>query len=157
MQGEMKETSQGVTKDANGRPQLRMTRTFDAPARLVWEAWSNAEYLARWFTPKPGTSHDVTVDLRPGGDFILTMRFPDGSGHTMHAKFVEVIPQKRISFDCVVHGLDVHTTIDFSEKNGKTTLNVLQRYSGENEATQGAHAGWTSSLDNLAAVVREIS
>lgn len=152
-----REISQGVIKGANGKPELRMTRTFDAPVRLVWEAWSKAEYLARWFTPKPGKSEDVTVDLRVGGVLVLTMRFPDGSGHTMHATFVEVVPQKRIVFDTTVHGLDVHTTIDFTEANGKTTLDVLQQYSGENEATRGAHAGWTSTLDNLAAVVGELS
>lgn len=134
-----------------------MTRTFDAPLHLVWEAWSKAELLARWFTPQPGRSEDVVVDLRTGGDFILTMRFPEETGvgvHTMRAKFTEVIPQKRIAFDSKVLDLDVHTTIELSEADGKTTLEVLQQYSGENDATRGAHAGWTSTLDNLANVLK---
>lgn len=148
-----------MTNEVTGKPDLRMSRTFDAPLDLVWEAWSNAEYLARWFTPRPGKSEDVVVELRTGGIFLLTMRFPVETGigaHTMRAKFAEVILHGRISFDTKVHGLDVHTTIDFSEADGKTTLDVLQQYSGDNDATRGAQAGWTSTLDNLADVVRSM-
>jgi len=144
------------TSETKTKPELRMSRTFDAPLHLVWEAWAKADYLARWFTPQPGTSHDVVVDLRTGGDLILTMRFPESTGvgsHTMRAKFTEVVPNERIVFDTKVHGLDVHTVIAFREANGKTTLDVLQQYSGENEATRGANAGWTSTLDNLANVL----
>lgn len=145
--------------ETTGKPELRMSRTFDAPLHLVWEAWSRAEYLARWFTPQPGTSEDVIVELRTGGTFMLTMRFPESSGvgsHTVRAKFTEVVPNERIVFETKVHGLDVRTVIAFREESGKTTLDVLQQYSGENEATRGAHAGWTSSLDNLAHVLKSV-
>lgn len=145
--------------ETTGKPELRMSRTFDAPLHLVWEAWAKSEYLARWFTPQPGKSEDVIVELRTGGTFMLTMKFPQESGigsHTVRAKFTEVVPNERIVFETKVHGLDVQTVVSFREANGKTTLDVLQQYSGENDATRGAHAGWTSTLDNLASVLKSL-
>ena len=72
-----------------------MTREFDAPKRLVFEAWSKAEHVARWFTPAPLTTPSCEVDLRTGGVFRLVMRMPDGMEFPMDAKFIEVIAEER--------------------------------------------------------------
>ena len=60
------------------KPELRLSRVFDAPRSLVWEAWSKAEYVKRWFTPAPLTTPRCEVDLRTGGIFCLVMKMPDG-------------------------------------------------------------------------------
>ncbi|MFO0652586.1 MAG: SRPBCC domain-containing protein [Polyangiales bacterium] len=136
-------------------PELRMTRVFDAPKRMVFEAWSKAEYVSRWFTPAPLTTPSCEVDLRPGGVFRLVMRMPDGTEFPMDARFTEVVPEARIVFEATVHGgVKVHTTVTFEEHDGKTTLDVHQTYSHVTDATRGAHAGWTSTLDQLAAHLR---
>ncbi len=57
---------------------LHMTRVFDAPRRLVFEAWSKAEYVSRWFTPRPLTTPSCEIDFRTGGVFRLVMRMPNG-------------------------------------------------------------------------------
>ncbi len=133
------------------KPELRITRVFDAPKSLVFEAWSRAEYVSRWFTPAPLTTPSCEVDLRPGGVFRLVMRMPDGMEFPMDARFTEVVPGERIVFEAQIHdGLDVHTTVTFSERDGKTTLAVHQVYSHESDATRGAQAGWTKTLDQLA-------
>ncbi len=137
------------------KPELRMSRVFDAPKSLVWEAWSKAEYVSRWFTPAPLTTPSCEVDLRTGGVFRLVMKMPAGAEFPMVARFTEVVPEERIVFEALVHeDLTVHTTVTFSERGGKTTLDVHQVYSHENDAVRGAHAGWTSTLDQLAAHVR---
>jgi uncharacterized protein YndB with AHSA1/START domain len=129
-----------------------MSRVFDAPKSLVYEAWSKAEYVQRWFTPAPLTTPSCEVDLRPGGVFRLVMKMPDGMEFPMDARFTEVIPEERIVFRASIHGgVDIHTTVTFAEHAGKTTLSVHQTYSHETDATRGAHAGWTSTLDQLAA------
>lgn len=136
-------------------PELRMSRVFDAPKSLVFEAWSKAEHLSRWFTPAPLTTPSCEVDLRPGGVFRLVMRMPDGVEHPMDARFTEVVADERIAFKAKIHGdLEVQTTVTFAEHDGKTTLRVHQVYSRESDATRGAHAGWTQTLDQLAAHVR---
>jgi uncharacterized protein YndB with AHSA1/START domain len=133
------------------KPELRMTRVFDAPRRLVFEAWSKAEYVSRWFTPAPLTTSSCEVDLRPGGVFRIVMRMPDGIEFPMDARFTEVVPNERIAFQATIHGgVEVQTTLTFAEHAGKTTLSVHQVYSHESDATRGAKAGWTQTLDQLA-------
>jgi uncharacterized protein YndB with AHSA1/START domain len=135
-----------------------MTRVFDAPKRLVFEAWSKAEYVSRWFTPAPLTTPECEVDLRTGGAFRLVMQMPDGTRFPMDAKFVEVIPNERIVFAATIHGnVEVHTTVTFTESGGKTTLAVHQVFSHETDATRGANAGWTQTLDQLAVEVTALA
>jgi uncharacterized protein YndB with AHSA1/START domain len=133
------------------KPELKMTRVFDAPKRMVFEAWSKAEYVSRWFTPAPLTTPACEVDLRPGGVFRLVMRMPNGVEYPMDAHFTEVVPDDRIAFVATIHGgVQIQTTVTFAESDGKTTLMVHQVYSHESDATRGAHAGWTVTLDQLA-------
>jgi uncharacterized protein YndB with AHSA1/START domain len=128
-----------------------MQRVFDAPRRLVFEAWSKAEYLSRWFAPAPLTTPRCEIDFRPGGVFRLAMRMPDGSEFPLEATFLEIVPLERIVFAGRMHdGNDVRTTVAFTEEGGKTTLSVHQVYSYESDATRGAHAGWTQTLAQLA-------
>jgi uncharacterized protein YndB with AHSA1/START domain len=132
-------------------PELRMQRVFDAPRRLVFEAWSKAEYLSRWFSPAPLTTPRCEVDFRPGGALRLAMRMPDGTELPFEATFLEIVPLERIVFAGKIHdGNDVRTTVAFTEEGGKTTLSVHQVYSYESDATRGAHAGWTLTLAQLA-------
>jgi uncharacterized protein YndB with AHSA1/START domain len=128
-----------------------MTRVFDTPKHRVFEAWSKAEYVSRWFTPAPLTTPQCEVDLRTGGVFRVVMRMPDGVEFPMDATFTEVVPDERIVFAATIHGgVHVHTTVTFAEHGGKTTLSVHQVYSHESDATRGANAGWTTALQQLA-------
>ncbi len=137
-------------------PELRMTRAFDAPRSLVFEAWSKAEYVERWFTPAPLTTPSCEVDLRTGGVFRLVMRMPDGIEFPMNARFTDVVPNERIVFEATIHGgVQVQTTVQFMEHDGKTTLMVHQIYSYESDATRGANAGWTQTLNQLAEHLRQ--
>jgi uncharacterized protein YndB with AHSA1/START domain len=133
------------------KPELKMARVFDAPKRMVFEAWSKAEYVSRWFTPAPLTTPACEVDLRPGGVFRLVMRMPNGVEFPMDAHFTEVVPNERIAFVATIHGgVEIQTLVTFAESDGKTTLTVHQVYSRESDATRGAHAGWTATLNQLA-------
>ena len=141
--------------NTTNQPELRMSRVFDAPKSLVFEAWSKAEYVSRWFTPAPLTTPTCEIDFRTGGAFRLVMRMPDGMEFPMDARFTEIVPEERIAFAARIHGdLDVQTTVTFAEHDGKTTLSVHQVYSHASDATRGANAGWTQTLDQLAEHVR---
>jgi uncharacterized protein YndB with AHSA1/START domain len=130
--------------------ELRMQRVFDAPRRLVFEAWTKAEYVSRWFTPAPLTTPKCEVDFRPGGVFRVVMRMPNGIEFPFEAAFREIVAQERIVFAGKMHdGNEVFTTVTFAEHDGKTTVSVHQTYSFESDATRGAHAGWTATLNQL--------
>ena len=72
-----------------------LTRTFDAPRKLVWEVMTQAEHLKHWMGPTGQLTH-ATVDLRPGGVFHYGMAMPDGT--TMWGKwtFKEIVPPEKL-------------------------------------------------------------
>jgi uncharacterized protein YndB with AHSA1/START domain len=136
------------------KPELNLSRTFDAPRRLVFEAWTTAEHVSRWFTPGPLTTSSCDVDFRPGGAFRLTMRMPNGVEFPMDAEFVEIVVPERIVFKAKIHGDNtVETTVTFTETDGKTTMRVHQTFAFESDATRGAPQGWAATLNQLGAHV----
>ena len=147
--------------DGDGRevvPELRMQRVFDAPRRLVFEAWSKAEHVSRWFTPAPLTTPRCEVDFRAGGVFRVVMRMPGGTDLPFEGEFREIVPPERIVFVGKMHdGNEVSTTVTFAEHDGKTTLSVHQSYVFESDATRGANAGWTQTLTQLGEHVAALS
>jgi uncharacterized protein YndB with AHSA1/START domain len=131
-------------------PELFLSRTFDAPRALVFEAWSKAEHVARWFAPRPLTVPRCEVDLRSGGTFRVIMRMPDGTDLPFEGEFREVVAPERIVFGGTMHdGNTVLTTVTLTERDGKTRMDVHQRYSFASDATRGARQGWTATLDQL--------
>ena len=73
--------------------QLTLTRVFDAPRELVFQAWTEPEHLKQWWGPNGFTTPACEVDLRVGGAWKIVMRFPDGANeHTMQAVYREVSP-----------------------------------------------------------------
>ena len=144
----------GAVAEPPALPELRMSRTFRAPVRLVWAAWSTGENVARWFAPAPLTVPACVVELRPGGAFRLTMRTPDGQEFPMDGQFVEVEHERKLVFEADAHAFRVRTTVLFREHDGKTTLDVHQSYSNDAPHIAGAWAGWTATLDQLGAVAQ---
>jgi uncharacterized protein YndB with AHSA1/START domain len=130
--------------------ELIMSRTFDAPRRLVFDAWSKAENLSQWFTPRPLTTSACQLDFRPGGIFRIVMRMPNGDEHVSDGKFVEVVDLERIVFSGkLADGNQIDTTVTFSDEGERTMLHVRQTYSFASPATSGAPQGWTATLDQL--------
>lgn len=129
---------------------LVITRIFNAPRRLAFQAWTKAEHVSRWFAPRPLTMPSCEVDFRPGGAFRFVMLAPDGTEYPFEGVFREIVAPERIVFTGAVHdGNATVTTITFAEHDGKTTLTMHQTYTFESPATRGAKAGWTTTLDQL--------
>lgn len=75
---------------------LVLTREIDVPPAAVWKAWTEPERLKQWFTPRPWTTPEVEVDLRPGGIFRTVMRGPDGEEGGGTGCYLEVVPDERL-------------------------------------------------------------
>ena len=158
---EPNEVAEKPVQNAQGRlpaPPTEMTRVFNAPRALVFEMWSNAEHVKKWFAPKPMTLPKCELDLRAGGVFNFTMRMPDGTEFPFVGKFEEVIKNEKIVFTGIVHDDNrAHTTVAFEDAPGnKTKVSVRQTYAYASPATGGAIQGWTSTLDNLGDVVAKL-
>src|SRR5258706_255326 len=72
-------------------PDLHLTRVFDAPRRLVFDAWTRADHLARWFAPRPLTMPKCELELRAGGAFRFVIRRSDGVEDPFAGSFQEAV------------------------------------------------------------------
>jgi uncharacterized protein YndB with AHSA1/START domain len=75
-----------------------LTRVFDAPRELVWDAWTDPKKIVQWWGPRGFTTTIREMDLRPGGIWRHTMHGPDGTDYPNKSKFIEVVKPERISY-----------------------------------------------------------
>jgi uncharacterized protein YndB with AHSA1/START domain len=150
-------TSTTNAKAAATRP-LTISRVFAAPRELVFQAWTSAERMKRWFSPEGVDVPEAEIDFRPGGAFIICMRLPDGTEHRCRGAFGEIVPPERLTFDCEVSsggkpGFFVRTLVLFAVEGAGARMTVEQSYEIHDEAfrfaIEGSAEGWRTSLDKL--------
>jgi uncharacterized protein YndB with AHSA1/START domain len=139
------------TEVATGDRELTITRIFDAPRSLVFEAWTEPKHLMRWFAPNNFTVPVCEMDFRVGGKFRSCLR-GFGNDHWAHGVYREIVKPERIVWTGILDrdGNEVVTTATFAEHEGKTKLTVHQTFSIETDSTSGARQGWTETLEHLA-------
>jgi len=121
--------------------EIVMTRVFDAPRRLVFEAWTNPEHLPHWMLGPEGWTMPVCeIDLRPGGAWHFVWRRADGTEMAMSGVYKEVMPPERLVTTEAWGGNWAETinTLTLSEENGKTTSTNTILYPSK-EARDAAH------------------
>src|SRR3954471_5131582 len=77
---------------------LVLTRTFNVPAAMVWEAWTESDQFKKWWGPKNYSCPRCEIDFRIGGKFFASMRSEDGKEMFGTGKYIEVIPTEKIVF-----------------------------------------------------------
>jgi uncharacterized protein YndB with AHSA1/START domain len=121
--------------------ELVTTRTFDGPARIVFEAWTRPELFQRWWVPKSfGLSLlSCEMDVRTGGTYRLVFRHGD-SEMAFFGRYVEVTPNSRLVWTNEEgEAGETVTTVTFEERAGRTLL-VLHDLYPSREALDGAIA-----------------
>jgi len=102
-----------------------ITRSFDAPARLLFKAWSTREHIMKWFGPKGWPVTMCEMDFRVGGRWRMAMTGPSGEQNTpFGGTYLEIVPDRKIAFDNAFEQPGAEKmimTITFEEKAGKTT------------------------------------
>ncbi len=136
------------------RPAFRTSRTFTAPKRRVFEAWSKPEHLSKFLPPDGFVMARCEMDFRVGGVLSFSFTGPDGAEARFDGHYIDIEAGSRIVFGGTVHGLTTTTTLLFAESGDETTLEVEQIFSEESLATRGAPIGWGQTLDHLAALLR---
>ena len=131
--------------------EFTITRVYDAPRELVWEAWTDPEHVARWFGPRGITTprSTITMDVRPGGTFELTMvSDDDGTEYPSGGTFLEVVEPERLVWRD--RNIDTTVTIMFADLGDRTemTCHVV----GETGGAE-AYDGWSTMLDKLGELV----
>ncbi len=129
-----------TTVERKSEREFVVTRTFNAPARLVFEAWTKPELLKRWWVPK---SIDMSmlscdVDARVGGTYRFVFRSGASEPMAFYGRYLEVTPHSRLVWTNEEgDGGEAVTTVTFEEKGGKTLLVLHERHPSK-EAVDGA-------------------
>jgi uncharacterized protein YndB with AHSA1/START domain len=136
-----------------------LTRIFDAPRSRVFETWTRAEHLGKWYAPKGFTITDCAADPRPGGVFRMRWRAPWGGTFGIRGEYREVVPPVRLVIACTLEdeqratSLEEIINVDFEQSGSRTKLliNSTARASGANAARMlaGLQKGWTRTVDRL--------
>ena len=77
---------------------MKVEREFDAPLQRVWDAWTKAEILDKWWAPKPWKANTQSMDFRIGGAWLYYMEGPEGERHYCRADFSAIVPQTSINW-----------------------------------------------------------
>lgn len=138
-----------------------LSRVLQAPAQLVFEAWSRPEHIRRWFGPVGWPVTMCQMDFRVGGRWRMAMTGPSGEQNTpFGGTYREIEPPRRIVLD---NGFEQEGaermvwTVTFEEQDGATTLTVHTLFSSKARRDQylgmGFREGFDSGLDQLEEVV----
>jgi len=140
--------------ERKGDRELVVTRTFDAPPRTVFKAWSEPELFRKWWVPKgaPMTLLSCDMDVRTGGKYRLEFGAGDQS-MAFHGKYLDVVPGERIVWTNDESDEEgAVTTVTFEDQGGKTLLTFHELYPTREaleEAMTGSAAGLPTQLDQL--------
>ena len=155
-----------------GKQEVFMTRLFDAPRELVWQAWTDPRHFMRWWGPRDYTCPFCEMDFRVGGKYLNCMRSPKGKDYWGTGVFREIVPLERIVFTDsfadekgnIVHAthyglsadfpLEMLVTVTFEDQDGKTKMTLRHTDLPAGPESEGTHQGWSESFDKLAESLR---
>jgi uncharacterized protein YndB with AHSA1/START domain len=148
--------------------QILITREFDAPKHLVYEAWTTPELVKRWWNAKRGEVTVAEIDLRVGGKWRYVMVAAEGSEVGFHGEYREIVPNERIVSTEVYEGVPqgdgpeegTLNTMTLTEVDGRTTLTVLVEAPSKEVRDaiieSGMEAGMQDAMDLLEEVARSL-
>jgi uncharacterized protein YndB with AHSA1/START domain len=140
-----------TTVERTSERELVVTRTFDGPAHIVFEAWTKPELLRRWWAPKSfGISFlSCEADVRTGGSYRFVFGHPASEQPmAFFGRYVEVVPPTRLVWTNEEGGEDGSvTTVTFEERGGKTLVVMRDRYPSKEALDAAIASGSTSGFD----------
>ena len=136
--------------------EIVMTRVFDAPRDLVFEAHSSCEHMTNWWGPRKYDFASCEIDFRPGGKWRIVHRGPDGEEYGFHGEYREIVPPERITWTFEFEGWPGQVaveTLTLEEHDGKTTITATSVYdtveARDAMIESGMESGAAESFDRL--------
>ncbi len=141
--------------------ELVVTRTFDGPAHIVFEAWSRPELFQRWWVPKTlGVPlRACEMDVRTGGGYRLEFGLDAANSMAFFGKYIDVTPPSRIVWTNEEAGEVTVTTVTFEPQGDKTRLVLSELYPSKeacDEAITGSAAGLPEQFEQLDVLLVEL-
>lgn len=158
----------------NPATDLVIERDLDFAPHLVWEAWTIPDEVVQWFTPKPWSTASAAIDLRPGGEFGVTMCDPDGKEYPYSGCYLEIVPNEKLIWTSALgpgyrpapspsaeHDIRFTAVLTITPKGDGCHYRVELMHM--NEDSKKAHEGmgfdhgWNAALDQLIESVKRKS
>jgi uncharacterized protein YndB with AHSA1/START domain len=146
----------GATVTTPSDRSIVITRDFDAPRTVVFEAWTHAKHVKQWWDPNRVPLAICEIDLRPGGAFRFVNQGSDGTTHPFTGTYREIAAPGRLVFATRVapSGGETIGTLVFSEHKGRTTLTLTMECASQEDRDallrMRVDVGTTHTLSNLA-------
>lgn len=148
---------------AKNKPnEFTITRIYDAPIKMVWDAWTDPQKVAKWWGPRGFTLTTHSKDLKPGGHWHYTMHRPDGTDYPNRTHYYEVEKHSRLVYD---HGANENqpplfrVTAVFTNLKDKTKMEMTMSLASAEAATEIKkfikQAGGNATWDRLAEFLSE--
>jgi uncharacterized protein YndB with AHSA1/START domain len=141
-----------TTVEQTTERELVVTRTFDGPARLVFEAWTKPELFKQWWVPRSSglALLSCELDVRVGGSYRLVFEH-EGSNMAFHGRYLEVAPHTRLVWTNEESDRGAVTTVTFEERAGKTLLLVHELYPSKEafDAEHGMEDAMSETFEQL--------
>ena len=136
-----------TTVDRKSERELVVTRTFNAPAHIVFEAWTKPELLKRWWAPKSAGMPLLSweADVRAGGSYRVEFGHEASKPMAFFGRYIEVTPHSRLVWSNDESADGAVTTVTFEERGGETLL-VLHELYPSKEALDFAIAGMEGGM-----------
>ena len=143
-----------TTVERKSGRELVVTRAFDAPARIVFEAWTTPDLFKRWWAPKSSGASLLSceMDVRVGGRYRLEFGHEDSKPMAFFGRYIEVTPHSRLAWTNEESDDGAVTTVTFEEKGGKTLLVLHELYPSKeacDEALAGSAEGMPEQFQQL--------
>jgi uncharacterized protein YndB with AHSA1/START domain len=140
--------------------QILITREFDAPRHLVYEAFTTPELVKRWWSANRGEVTVAEIDLRVGGTWRYVMVTDDGFEVGFHGEYREIVPNERLVSTEVFEGMpdaEAVNTMTLAEADGRTTLTILVQH--QSKAHRDAHieSGMEAGLQDAMDLLEEVA
>lgn len=154
-----KEKIMSETDQSNeSKPELTITRVFNATPSQVYKMWTEPEHIAKWYGPKGFTVPEAKIDLRVGGEFLIHMKMPNGDIFPNPGVIREVIENEKIQFSLMQYDeqgnlqVEMLNTVTLEEQDGKTkmTFHVVEVKTIPGvQPLKGLDHAWGQSFDKL--------
>jgi uncharacterized protein YndB with AHSA1/START domain len=148
--------SNALTVTTPSDREIVMTRVFEAPRDLVFEAHSSCEHLSRWWGPRRYEVIGCEVDFRPGGAWRVVHRGPEGEEYGFHGEYREIVRPERIVWTFEFEGAPGSVSVEtmtLEEHDGKTTFTSTSVFSSVEERDgmleSGMESGAAETMDRL--------
>lgn len=154
-------TDRRTTVERASERELVVRRTFDAPARIVFEAWTKPELMKRWWAPRSMGVPLVSceIDARTGGHYRFAFGHDPAQTMAFFGRYLEVVPPTRIVWTNEESPDGSVTTVTLEEKDGRTYLTLRELYASKEalEANAGAEEGLPEQFAQLDELLAELA